>query len=52
MMRGSQGADGIGCRGIADKQQGLAAASPEILGAAIAAAAWFGHPFFAAKTLE
>ena len=52
MMGGRQGTGRIGCRGIAGEQQGLAAASAEIFGAAVATAAWFGHPFFSAKTLE
>jgi hypothetical protein len=52
MVRGGQRAYWIGCGGIAGKQKRLAAASSEIIGATVAIAAWFRHPFFSAKTLK
>src|SRR6202041_1806066 len=52
MVRGDQRAYWIGCGSITGKQKRLAAASSEIIGATVATAAWFRHPFFSAKALK
>ena len=51
-MCGGERACGVGGRSVAREQQGLTAASTEILGAAVASAAGFRHPFFSPKALE
>src|SRR5262245_26497259 len=43
---------GIGHGGVAGQMEGLAATAAEILGPAVAAPAWLGHPVFTAEGVE
>src|SRR5271163_1093451 len=52
VVQRSQLAHRIGSAGVSGEQKSLAAAAAEILLAAIAGAAGFGHPLFTAKFLE
>ena len=52
MMLRRERAGWVGHGRISGKQERLAAAAPEVFGAAVATAAWFGHPLLAAKALE
>jgi hypothetical protein len=51
-MSRSESAGWIGRCRIPSQQQGLTAATTEIFGSAIATAAWFWHPGFAAEAPE